>query len=242
MELLKIVNTSPNKPLTLKHARHGDVTIPPDTAIVLPDDYAFVSFGNPQTQGEDREHEVAYLKRYWGFYPGITPDRAWHERVPVPEIGRSPFQVPEPGEDDIMVGPLCPQFEAYAQDGTRVWFPLDDPDGSRASGASTNARDLSGASADFLEQKIAEMTKQQEQLLAQLAALRGDTVLPVPHPETTPHTHTDPGTHANATPDPNPGADTKIDTRAPRADEEIPKPRAKKITADSPRGPRAGRV
>lgn len=103
MELVNVTNTSPDRPLVLRHDGEGDVVIAPGASRVVPLEYATVSFGHPAAKGDNRKVEYGLCRTLWGHYPGIDTEDDW-ERT-------------------------RPRFEVTDLDGARIWMVLDDPEG-----------------------------------------------------------------------------------------------------------------
>jgi hypothetical protein len=221
MDLVKVRNTHPSKPLVLRHDGQGHITIKPRGERIVPLEYATLSFGNPGTRNEGRNRlraaEYKQARTLWGFYPGLMSEDEW-----VDEIG--------------------PKFEVYDLEGERVYMVLDDPEGIHAS-SSANATTSERTDSQFVSDRIGALEAQIAQLTRVLAAQQPDTVLPVPGP-TSPPTPTSPGDDpfaalADAA---NADAAATVQTQEARNEQrdEIPKPANKPVAKDGPKATRVG--
>lgn len=210
MEIVKVRNTSPDKPLILRHDISGDITIAPDSERIVPLVYATLAFGNPGARNEGknnvRDAEYAMARTLWGFYPGIDAEADWAE--------------------------IGPSFEVYDMDDNRIYMVLDDPTGEYA--AAATGLNLTDKSEDALvADRITSLERQIENLTRLLAGKATDTAVPVPEtPAVTAGADpvVDPAT--TNTPDEQTARNEQRD--------ELPKPASAQVKKDSPRSTRVG--
>lgn len=201
-----------DRPITLPHDVHGDVTIKPHAERVVPFEYIIVAFGDPRihNDGDNRVRTREYQDRLtlWGYYPGITSAEEWAE--------------------------IAPQFEVYDMDGERIWTILEDPDGTRANPAFDGEVDLDDATA--MRMAMADMQRKMERMQQIIeastaketeAAVAEGSSDPVPAPKDLP----EPGDAANST-------ETQESRNEQRAD--LPTPKKAKVSKDKPRTVRTG--
>lgn len=154
MEILKFKNVD-NKPVRLKHAAMGAVILQPGQETVLPIEYATLNVGHPNARDEDknkwRTNAFKHIRRRWGFYPGLMTEAEWET--------------------------MKPKVELYTLDGERVLSVIEDPEGVRGGGVAAPAE---GNGEAFLQQQVATMQKQIEQLTSLIAQQQGTTPAPVP--------------------------------------------------------------
>lgn len=211
MELVKVRNTG-RKPLILRHDAHGDITIAAGKERIVPLDHATVNFGNPgaKNEGKDRVRAAEYsrIRTLWGFYPGIQTEDEWEDERP--------------------------QAEVYDLDDQRLYFVIDDPDGTLGSNLA-GARVSERTDTEFLNDRIGELENQINKLLQVVAAQTGDAV-------PTPSSTTVPQEPPVTTPADARSGDATPETQEERNEQrdEIPKARAKAVTKDAPRTSRVG--
>lgn len=157
MDLVSVSNTSPDKPLVLRHDGQGDLTIAPGSSRVVPIEYAAISFGHPASRndGQDkaRDREYSAARTLWGFYPGIDADADWPS--------------------------IAPKFEVHTLEGDRLWMVLDDPDGTKGNPDLGGNADLGDSAA--VRNEIQAMQDQIKHLTAIIEAqAAGASEVPVP--------------------------------------------------------------
>lgn len=161
-EIVKVRNTSPDKPLKLRHDVSPDIVIAPGAERIVPSEYATIAFGNPAARNEgkqkNRDAELKAARTWWGHYPGIDTEEDWERDGP--------------------------KFEVYDMDGNRIWMVLDDPTGEHA--AAVAGAILDGPSdSDVIGGRIEQLEAQIAKLTALLTAQTPDTAVPVPAPTDT---------------------------------------------------------
>lgn len=223
MDLLKVRNTHPSKPLVLKHDVAGNVVIQPGKERIVPLNVAVVNFGNPGAvndgRNQIRDAEVKHVYTTWGFYPGMMSDSAWIG-VGI-EAGTNPPK---------QIGPLCPSAECYDLDDNRVWMIHDDPNGDhRDSATAASISDsFDKTTADGMQAQIDQLSRQLRDVLA---ASQGE---PEPEPKWDDDSDVEPALAAAME-----QVQSQADRNAQR--DEIPQPPAtESVAKDKPRTARTG--
>ncbi len=226
MELAKVINTG-NKPITLRHDIHGDVTIQPRKERIVSIDHITVNLGNPGARNEGknrvRDADYAALKTRWGFYEGIFPSDAWENQTVDPTSGD-------------LIGPFKPQVEVYDLEDERIYTILDDPTGELGAGREFT---LSPEQQDskLLNKRIEQLESQLAQVLAVAGQMQA-AQLAVPVPATTGEpVVVDPAVTPAPTTD-NPPVETQEARNEQR--DELPTPRPAEPKKDKPATTRVG--
>lgn len=214
-QLLRIRNTSPDKPLKLPHDGLGHVTIKPGEEAILPSSYGTVFFGNPAARNDTkelaRETEHKRVLQLWGIYPGLK------------EEGLTEAET---------AAEAMPAFEVADMDGERIFMVLDDPDGTLGGDQDVELSTAERSNAQ-LQAQVADLQAQMAQLMA---AMSRETVAAVPEPAPA-------AIPAGEQSAPAPAADPDGTAQATRneARDDIPKPSGRPgARKDTPRTPRTG--
>ncbi|MCZ2110628.1 MAG: hypothetical protein LC118_13860 [Dehalococcoidia bacterium] len=222
MQLVKIHNTHSTNPMRLVHDGMGTVTIPPGAEVILDFSYATVAFGHPAAMNagvnKDRDAALAQARTYWGMYPGMNEDE-WDAKMP--------------------------SFEVHDMEGNRIYMVLEDPEGLHQAPELFLEAETGGS----LQDQIAALQAQTERLLKIASAnasndLAAPTAEPSPLPTEEPTTTTTVDPTSNALPDGTLPEDLTAELESPaernEQRDELPKPRKRVVTKDSPRTTKSG--
>lgn len=202
-----------DKDLHLRNTKDGDVTIPAKSKAQVTIGHIIVAFGNPLTEGRDREHELAKLRNRYGFFSGIHPNEAWQETV----------DWTEPGSDrTTKIGPFAPQVRVTDQDGEEVPTLIHDPAVFGLYGGRERYE------APVTDDRVRQLEAQIATLTKALTSQGAEAPVPSEDPADDAAARLSDSTDAAATETPG--------TRS----QEPPKPKARKVTKDGPKTARTG--
>lgn len=240
MAIVKIVNTSPDKPLHIAHDSKSDLTIPPGKHAIVEQEYATIAFGNPGARNEGvnrvRESELKKLYTRYGYYPGLHPQEAWQGTAPNPD--------PDTVDAHPTIGPLCPSFEVYDMEDNRIYMILDDPEGTRANPVSVEHDfDPDMMSNQALSAQVQRLQGDLERALQLLSAgtSADDTEAPVASTAQESPARDRAGDEAKAAVAASIEADAANDSKRGEDTSKVPAPRKAPVRKDAPSTSRTGR-